>query len=51
MRTPALAAIHVNFILLPCIAALACAALYLFYKLDDQYPAINAALREKHSQG
>lgn len=47
----ALAAIHVNFIFLPCIAALACAALYLFYKLDDQYPAINAALREKHRQG
>ncbi len=40
-----------NFIFLPCTAALACAALYLFYKLDDQYPAINAALREKHSQG
>lgn len=47
----ALTAIHVNFIFLPCAAALACAALYLFYKLDDQYPAINAALREKHRQG
>ena len=47
---PALLAIKINFIFLPCIAALACVALYLFYRLDDEYPAINAALREKHRQ-
>lgn len=45
---PALLAIKTNFIFLPCVAALACVALYLFYRLDDEYPAINAALREKH---
>lgn len=47
----ALLAIRANFIFLPCIAALACVLLYQFYHLDDEYPAINAALREKHAQG
>lgn len=48
-QTPAvLLSIRTNFIYLPCAAALACVVLYLFYHLDDEYPAINAALREKH---
>ena len=47
----ALLAIQVNFIFLPCIAALVCVGLYLFYRLDSEYPFINAALREKHAQG
>ena len=51
VQTPsALLAIQVNYIFLPCIAALACVVLYFFYRLDDEYPAINAALREKHSR-
>jgi len=45
----ALMSIRANYIFLPCVAGLACVALYLFYHLDDEYPAINAALREKHS--
>lgn len=43
----ALLAIKVNYIFLPCITALVCVGLYLFYKLDNEYPFINAALKEK----
>ncbi len=45
----ALVSIRANFIFLPCAAALVCVLLYQFYHLDDEYPAINRALREKHS--
>lgn len=43
----ALEAIRANFILLPCAAALACLALFLFYRLDKEYPAVHEALRRK----
>lgn len=47
----AVLAIQVNFIFLPCVTALVCVGLYLFYRLDSEYPFINAALREKHGNG
>lgn len=46
----ALMSIKINYIFLPCVSALVCVCMYIFYKLDNEYPFINAALKEKHSK-
>lgn len=47
-QTPsALAAIRANFILLPAMAGAVCLLLFLFYRLDREYPMINEALARK----
>lgn len=46
----ALRAIRINFVFLPCAAALICTVLFLFFRLEKEYPAINEVLKKRHSE-
>lgn len=46
----ALTVIQSNFIFLPAIAAAVCLVLFMFYRLDQEYPAIKEALERKRKE-
>ncbi len=45
----ALLSIKINFIFLPCAVGIVCIALFLFYHLDHEYPAICEELHKNHN--